>query len=429
MVKEMRFEWKQSHVLCKVAVAIFLLGVTFRLLYPHSLGFVPNLEQQQPLANYTMSSTYALPVVPAQAQNSTQNLEIWDQNAQKDKCDIFVGDWIPNPVGPAYTNESCHVIQDHQNCMRNGRPDSGYLYWRWKPRDCELPRFDPVRFLEAMRNKSWAFVGDSISRNHVQSMLCILSKVEEAIEVYHDKTYQSNRWNFPSYNFTLSVVWSPFLVNASSNEVSTSEVELHLDEVDSKWADQYHNFDYVVISGGKWFLKTAIYYENKTITGCHYCQGKNLTELGFDYGYHKALQSVLNFITSSNHDATILFRSATPDHFENGQWFSGGSCKRMVPFKEGIVDLSDVDAMLRDIEVEEYKKASEIGSQRGVNIKFLDTSRMSLLRPDGHPGAYRSFQPFATDHNATVQNDCLHWCLPGPIDSWNDLVMQMVVNL
>ncbi|CAN1237606.1 Protein trichome birefringence-like 25 [Linum grandiflorum] len=28
-----------------------------------------------------------------------------------------------------------------------------------------------------MRNKSMAFIGDSISRNHVQSLLCILSQV------------------------------------------------------------------------------------------------------------------------------------------------------------------------------------------------------------------------------------------------------------
>lgn len=94
-----------------------------------------------------------------------------------EKCDLFKGTWIPNPSGPIYDNESCAVVEAHQNCMKNGRPDSEYLYWRWKPQDCELPQFNSVRFLEAMRNKSWAFIGDSISRNHVQSLLCILSKV------------------------------------------------------------------------------------------------------------------------------------------------------------------------------------------------------------------------------------------------------------
>ena len=94
-----------------------------------------------------------------------------------EKCDYFNGDWIPNPSGPVYTNDSCDLIVSHQNCLKNGRPDRDFLYWRWAPRECDLPQFDPKRFLNLMRNKAWALIGDSISRNHVQSLVCILSKV------------------------------------------------------------------------------------------------------------------------------------------------------------------------------------------------------------------------------------------------------------
>lgn len=93
------------------------------------------------------------------------------------KCDYFNGDWVPNPLGPIYTNETCDLIESHQNCMKNGRPDREFLYWKWAPTDCELPIFDPQRFLNLMRGKVWALIGDSISRNHVQSLLCTLSKV------------------------------------------------------------------------------------------------------------------------------------------------------------------------------------------------------------------------------------------------------------
>lgn len=124
----------------------------------------------------------------------------------------------------------------------------------------------------------------------------------------------------------------------------------------------------------------------------------------------------------------VFLRTTTPDHFENGEWFSGGYCNRTVPFKEGEFDMKDVDAVMRSIELEELEKAKEVGFEKGVNLKLLDTTQLSLLRPDGHPGPYRQFQPFAKDLNARVQNDCLHWCLPGPIDSWNDLVMELLVN-
>lgn len=258
-------------------------------------------------------------------------------------------------------------------------------------------------------------------------------QAEEAIEVYHDKEYRSKRWHFPAHNFTLAVIWTPFLVKADIfedlNGVSSSEIQLHLDKLDKKWTEQYKNYDYAVIAGGKWFLKTAIYHEKDTVMGCHYCPGKNLTELGFDYAYRKALQLLLSFVTNSEHQAFVFFRTTTPDHFENGEWFSGGTCNRTIPFKGGEVDLKDVDTIMRDIELEEVEKAVEMGSQKGVTLALLDTTQMSQLRPDAHPGPYRQFQPFAQDNNAKVQNDCLHWCLPGPIDSWNDLVMEMLVNL
>ncbi|MCL7033457.1 hypothetical protein MKW94_007681 [Papaver nudicaule] len=420
MVKEMmnnKFEWnpsssssttashfKQNHVLLKLVVSVLLVGVAFRLLYTGSIDVLPPLGEET-------TTTHA-------------------KVDEEVKCDLFVGEWVPDPLGPLYSNESCHVIEGHQNCMTNGRPDSGYLYWRWKPQGCEIPRFDAERFLEMMRDKSWGFIGDSIARNHVQSLLCILSKVEAADEVYHDEEYRSKRWHFPSYNFTLSVIWSPFLLKSEiyedMNGLSTGEIQLHLDTLDEKWTNEYESFDYVTMSGGKWFLKTVVYHDNNSVLGCHYCANTNLTEFGIDNAYRKAIKLVLNFISNSNHNAVVMFRTTTPDHFENGEWFSGGTCNRTSPYKEGEISLNNVDSVMRSVELEEFSNAAAtLGSETQVKLKLLDTTLLSSLRPDGHPGLYRQFNP---DKNATVQNDCLHWCLPGPIDTWNDLVMEMLVH-
>ncbi|KAH9324426.1 hypothetical protein KI387_004604, partial [Taxus chinensis] len=92
------------------------------------------------------------------------------------KCDLSKGQWVPDAKGPLYTNETCAYIQGHQNCMRNGRPDMEYLYWRWKPNGCSLPQFNATLFLELVRGKVWTFVGDSVARNQMQSLLCMLSK-------------------------------------------------------------------------------------------------------------------------------------------------------------------------------------------------------------------------------------------------------------
>lgn len=439
------FHHKHRHLLLKLGVGFLLVGIAFRLLFIRSTDVSQELEtpfpQETHLPQKAVASEPPAFVEPQEHEEQMQQTELpatpeveeqEEQIPRTGKCDIFTGDWVPNPSGPIYTNKSCSFIEAHQNCMRNGRPDTGYLYWMWNPRDCELPRFDPVRFLEMMRNKAWALIGDSISRNHVQSLLCMLSTVERPIEVYHDKEYKSRRWHFRTYNLTISVIWSPFLVRAAIfedyNGVSTSEVKLHLDKLDKTWTDLYPNLDYMIISTGKWFVKSSIYYENNEVVGCHNCRNKNFEELGFNFAYRKALSFVLNFIATSGHKGSILFRTSTPDHFENGEWSDGGTCKRTSPAKEGEFQLKEMHRILRNIELEEFKNITEKASANGVNLKLLDINLLSLLRPDGHPGPYREYNPFAADKNAKVQNDCLHWCLPGPIDSWNDVIMEMLVN-
>ncbi|KAI5595236.1 hypothetical protein POPTR_003G137800v4 [Populus trichocarpa] len=454
---------KYNNWIFKLAIATLLLGFAFRLLFYQSSSFEPNIEtafadstelSKEPVSSVDISKpppvTVDIPKPPlaadipkptSSANTSKDSLsadlqEPDDETPQKElnagKCDLFTGDWIPNPSGPMYTNSSCSLIEGHQNCMRNGRTDSGYLFWRWNPRDCQLPPFNAQRFLEVMRNKRWALIGDSISRNHVQSLLCILSTVEQAVEVYHDEEYKSKRWHFPSYNFTISNIWSPFLVKAAIFEdndgVSTSEVQLQLDKLDTNWTNLYQGLDYMIISTGKWFLKAAIYHENDTVVGCHICPGKNFTEKGFVFAYEKALRYAMNFIATSKHKGLIFFRTSTPDHFENGEWHNGGNCTKTTPAKEGEIELKDLNKILRTVELAEFEKASAKAAENGVNLKLLDFTNLLLSRPDGHPGPYRQFHPFAQDKNAKVQNDCLHWCLPGPIDYWNDVIMEMAIN-
>lgn len=100
-------------------------------------------------------------------------------------CDLLKGKWIYHPAGPLYTNNTCMFITQMQNCQGNGRPDKEYENWRWKPDDCDLPLFDGRKFLELMRDKTVAFVGDSVARNQFESMLCILSQASSLYPPSH----------------------------------------------------------------------------------------------------------------------------------------------------------------------------------------------------------------------------------------------------
>lgn len=98
-------------------------------------------------------------------------------------CDLYQGKWIYDPAGPLYTNNTCPstVLTQMQNCQGNGRPDKDYENYRWKPDNCDLPRFNPRKFLELMRGKTVAFIGDSVARNQYESLLCILHQVSSLV--------------------------------------------------------------------------------------------------------------------------------------------------------------------------------------------------------------------------------------------------------
>ena len=92
-------------------------------------------------------------------------------------CDLSKGKWVRALGGPYYTNSSCNFIPDSKNCFKHGREDKDFLNWKWKPEKCELPEFDPKMFLHIVRGKRMGFVGDSVARNHMDSLLCLLSQV------------------------------------------------------------------------------------------------------------------------------------------------------------------------------------------------------------------------------------------------------------
>ncbi|KAG1366247.1 putative protein trichome birefringence-like 2 [Cocos nucifera] len=56
------------------------------------------------------------------------------------KCDIFDGRWVRDEQEPYYPAGSCPYIDRDFDCHKNGRPDDGFLKWRWQPYHCDIPR-------------------------------------------------------------------------------------------------------------------------------------------------------------------------------------------------------------------------------------------------------------------------------------------------
>ncbi|KAG8372692.1 hypothetical protein BUALT_Bualt12G0093000 [Buddleja alternifolia] len=345
-------------------------------------------------------------------------------------CDYSNGTWVQDNLGPLYNGTTCDTIKNGQNCMVYGRPDKDYLNWRWKPKNCKLPRFNPNSFLKLVKNKHIAFVGDSLARNQLESLLCMMGTISKPQLLYTDGEANKNRkWHIPSHNINVSIYWSPFLVKGIEKNTEKDFNTLYLDSVDEKWAKDLEFIDFLVLSVGHWYLHPAVYHNgNNVVLGCHYCQ--NYTEIGFYDVFGKALETTFRKIVErkgqNGNESSVFLTTFSPAHFE-GEWDKFGACSKTQPYKEKV--LEGMDAEMRKVGVEEVRKAKlrveEFGNSN-LRLEALDISGLALLRADGHPGPYMNPFPFANGVGERVQNDCVHWCLPGPIDTWNEILLDVL---
>ncbi|KAH7297896.1 hypothetical protein KP509_25G017400 [Ceratopteris richardii] len=355
--------------------------------------------------------------------HGTDDEPVTGLSQMSDVCDFSRGKWVPVEKPPLYTNDTCKYIHRSQDCMKNGRPDRGYLNWRWQPLSCELPPFDAQLFLQSLKQKKMAFIGDSIARNHMHSLLCALSQVEDPRNVYFDVKEKDATWEFVSYNFTLSNIWSPFLVN---HTFENNIYHIHLDIPDVVWSSQLPSYDIAILSTGYWYFRPSIYYMNNTILGTNPHSGINLTIFDKLPAMRQAWETVLNYMVDNFNGITIM-RTITVPHFESGSWSTGGSCNKTQPLFDPYMNESlpwMSDAMSK-VQNQEFKRAVEhihshaIGPKR---LRLLNITYSSFLRPDGHPNSFRIMTPHEP------RSDCLHWCLPGPIDTWNEILMQIILG-
>ncbi|MED6172598.1 hypothetical protein PIB30_051585 [Stylosanthes scabra] len=359
--------------------------------------------------------------------NSTTKTET--ETESEEGCDIFSGTWVPYPEGPYYNHETCPWIVDQQNCIKFGRPDREYMHWRWKPNQCELPLFNATQFLKLVKGKKMVFVGDSVGKNQMWSLLCLLnhvSKAEDFSERFSSNPVYFKQYYFEDYNFTLANLWSPYFVKSMDDDPDghtyNSIMRLYLDEADEAWANQVADFDIVIFSAGHWFFRPLLFYENNTLVGCNKCNKENVTDLSFYYGYRKAFRTAFKTITNLRRYNGITFlRTFSPSHFENGDWNKGGNCIRTKPFTNEEVKLDGFVLEVYLTQVDEFKAAQKEARKKGLKFLMLDTTEIMLLRPDGHPNNYGH----SKGKNVTL-NDCVHWCSPGPVDTWNEFLQYMM---
>ena len=94
---------------------------------------------------------------------------------------------------------------------------------------------------------------------------------------------------------------------------------------------------------------------------------------------------------------------------------------RTRPIAKDEIRFEEYFLKLYSTQVAELIAADGKGKKRGLKFRILDPTDMMAERADGHPNHY-GHGPGANFTNA----DCVHWCLPGPIDTWNEILLQVL---
>ncbi|KAI3870027.1 hypothetical protein MKW92_024555 [Papaver armeniacum] len=350
-------------------------------------------------------------------------------------CDIFDGEWVrDNDKQPYYPPGSCPFVEGQNSaCYNNGRPDDQFLKWQWQWQSkqtnarCDsnnIPSFlNATDFLERLRGKKLVFAGDSLNRNMFISLLCILwNVIPDKTRVFRPSGEFKSRGDFSirydDYNCTVVFVWSPFLVNETNpinrrNKIDLRPETLRLDLVDQLASSVYRDADVVVFDSWHWWTGP------KTNNGKNYFQEGNYLypKLDMIKAYKKGVTTWGKWIDNNidPNKTQIVFRGYSVSHYRGGRWNTGGKCN-----KETEPIMSDETYIERSpAQVKVLEKALR---RMKTPVLYLNVSKLTYYRADAHPSVYgKNFTAqeriIALDHQ-----DCVHWCLPGVPDTWNELL-------
>ncbi|XP_051148537.1 protein trichome birefringence-like 16 isoform X2 [Andrographis paniculata] len=355
-------------------------------------------------------------VVP---RDQPRNLSATTRN---EGCNYAKGKWVIDDNWPVYSGFGCSQwLSPMWACRLTQRTDFEYEKLRWKPKDCKMEGFTGSKFLERMTDKTLAFVGDSLGRQQFQSLMCMVTGGQhnpDVLDVGHDYGLVKSRgsirpdgwaYRFPQTNTTILYYWSASLCDLEPI-ASSSDIAMHLDRPPAFLRRFLHKFDVLVLNTGHHWNRGKLKANRWVMhVGGVPNTNRKLATIGGAKDF--TVRSTVKWVDSqlpSRPGLKAFLRTLAPRHFFNGEWNTGGTCDNTTPLSGG-----------KEVAQDESSDRLAAAAVNGTFVKLLDITALSQLRDEGHISRY------SIKATPGVQ-DCLHWCLPGIPDTWNEILFNQI---
>lgn len=355
---------------------------------------------------------------------SVHDPKLHSQTRNEKKCDLFSGKWVfDNSSHPLYNESDCPYMSDQLACHKHGRSDLGYQYWRWQPHDCDLKRWNVMEMWEKLRGKRLMYVGDSLNRGQWISMVCLLHSVIPSDKRSMTPNAELTIFRAEDYNATVEFLWAPLLVESNSDDPVNHRLNERILRPDSvmKHSSRWERADILIFNSYLWWRQgpVKLLWSSESNGVCE--------EIHEVAGMELAMEAWANWVASNVNplEKQVFFVTMSPTHQLRREWEpnSEGNCYNQ---KEPITDErywgsgSDIASM---------NMVDKVLEGLGSKVSVINITQLSEYRKDGHPSIYRKFWETLSPQQLSdpaSYSDCIHWCLPGVPDVWNELLFQFL---
>ncbi|KAL0464493.1 UNVERIFIED_CONTAM: protein trichome birefringence-like 38 [Sesamum latifolium] len=301
-----------------------------------------------------------------------------------ERCNVYEGEWVYDDHSyPLFNSTTCPFIRKEFDCIK----------------------FDGVKLMRKLKGKKIMFVGDSVSLNQWQSLICLLYTASYGSNLTHHTNDLISTLTFQDYGVSVTYFNSHYLVDIEMEEFGRV---LKLNSLKS--GEIWKGADVLVFNTWLWWHRRGIKQPWDYIED----EGIMVEDMDRTVAFTKALMRWAKWVESDvdPYKTKVFFRGVSPAHYRGEEWNEPGvrNCSNETRPMTGSSYPGGEPLASRIVK--------DVLSSNATSVHLLDITTLSQLRKDGHPGTHNGFKGM----------DCTHWCVAGVPDTWNHLLYTQLLQ-